>query len=657
MKCKHVIRFMSILSCLTATLTFAQTPLGSEFTYQGQLKSGGIALNDVADFEFSLWDAESGGVMVGSSLTTNAVDVVDGLFTVDLDFGSSVFDGNARWLEIDVRSPAGGGAFTTLAPRQPLTATPYATQTRGLFVNDAGDRVGVGTTVPAGSLHLANLGPTELIIEADTNNAGESDNAKIVLSQDGGLTVARLGYRSGTNVLEIVNEQTDSIVLGTADTDVLTLRSNGRVGVGTISPSADLHVVGDTLANTAMFESSSTSGTWLNIENTTPNGRRWGLVSTGDANGAGPGNLLIRDNTLLSTRMMFDNTGNVGIGTTSPSDKLSVVGEIGAHSPNSTTPGQLATYGPNGKLNFRVVPNISTKPNNGAVFVYDDIEFVRAGMAVDIAGNGEMTLQNAFGVQVRLRGAGISYLNGGDVGIGTDSPDAPLVVQGVGSQNEQMRIKNGADPTRYAAIGVDGASNLFIQTHEEGAGARGDIILQTGFPTGSFAGGNVGIGTTAPTCKLDVAGRIRTQVLEIIGGADIAEPFDLQDSDSVRPGCVVAIDTQNPGKLRLSTNAYDRTVAGVISGAGGVNPGMLLRQEGTIANGTQPVALTGRVYCYVDADAGGAVRAGDLLTTSGTPGHAMKVTDHNRARGAVIGKAMTPLKSGKGLVLVLVSLQ
>jgi hypothetical protein len=119
---------------------------------------------------------------------------------------------------------------------------------------------------------------------------------------------------------------------------------------------------------------------------------------------------------------------------------------------------------------------------------------------------------------------------------------------------------------------------------------------------------------------------------------------------------VVSIDPARAGKLRVSAGEYDRTVAGVVSGAGGVKPGMMMGQIGTVANGDHPVALTGRVYCWCDAS-NGAIQPGDLLTTSSTPGHAMKVADHDKAAGAIIGKAMTPLAEGKGLVLVLVSLQ
>jgi hypothetical protein len=167
--------------------------------------------------------------------------------------------------------------------------------------------------------------------------------------------------------------------------------------------------------------------------------------------------------------------------------------------------------------------------------------------------------------------------------------------------------------------------------------------------------GNVGIGTY-PSARLDVAGRTRTQVLEITGGSDLAESFDARNVESIKPGMVVAIDPEQPGHLRMADKAYDRTVAGVVSGANGINAGLTMGQEGTIANGKLPVSLTGRVYCYADAS-NGPITPGDLLTTSDVPGHAMKVTDHAKAQGAIIGKAMTSLTKGQGLILVLVTLQ
>jgi hypothetical protein len=132
----------------------AQEPLTAVFTYQGQLKQAGLPVNDTADFRFVLFDAESGGNQVSSILTASNVDVVDGLFTVDLDFGAPAFNGDARWMMIAVRSPSGVGTYTWLSPLQPLTAVPYATQTRGLYVDEA-ENVGVGTTSPAAKLHVA----------------------------------------------------------------------------------------------------------------------------------------------------------------------------------------------------------------------------------------------------------------------------------------------------------------------------------------------------------------------------------------------------------------------------------------------------------------------------------------------------------------------
>jgi len=144
-------------------------------------------------------------------------------------------------------------------------------------------------------------------------------------------------------------------------------------------------------------------------------------------------------------------------------------------------------------------------------------------------------------------------------------------------------------------------------------------------------------------------------ILDIIGGCDLAEPFPMTNEYLIEEGCVVVIDEDNPGQLKLSQTAYDSRVAGIVSGAGGVNPGITLSMEEKLGEGHQ-VSLTGRVYCKADATYG-SIRPGDMLTTSNTPGHAMVATDRNRSYGAVIGKAMTSLDDGRGLVLVLVNLQ
>ncbi|MBN1479633.1 hypothetical protein JXA70_05125, partial [candidate division KSB1 bacterium] len=168
--------------------------------------------------------------------------------------------------------------------------------------------------------------------------------------------------------------------------------------------------------------------------------------------------------------------------------------------------------------------------------------------------------------------------------------------------------------------------------------------------------GHVGIGTVWPQARLHVEGDMRCDVVTITGGSDIAEPFDISQEIDIKSGMVMSIDAENPGQLKAADVEYDRCVAGIVSGAGGIAPGMIMGQDGSIADGEHAIALSGRVYCFADAS-NGAIEPGDLLTTSTIKGHAMKATDHTRAQGAIIGKALTALESGRSLVLVLVSLQ
>lgn len=161
---------MIVLGCVAgaARLAFAQTPLGSQFTYQGRLQAAGMPAVGTADFRFALFDAVSGGTQIGTTQTSSNIAVVGGVFTLPIDFGVSAFNGDARWIEVAVRSPAGSGGFTTLAPRQPLSATPYALQTRGLFV-DSSNRIGVGTTTPSKPVHIRQTDPVLILQDSDGN--------------------------------------------------------------------------------------------------------------------------------------------------------------------------------------------------------------------------------------------------------------------------------------------------------------------------------------------------------------------------------------------------------------------------------------------------------------------------------------------------------
>jgi hypothetical protein len=127
-------------------------------------------------------------------------------------------------------------------------------------------------------------------------------------------------------------------------------------------------------------------------------------------------------------------------------------------------------------------------------------------------------------------------------------------------------------------------------------------------------------------------------------------------SETLEPGTVVVADVEHEGQVRTASTAYDDAVIGIVSGAGDIKPAQLLRPPGTLADGEVPVSMGGRVWCKCDAS-NGDIKPGTLLTTSATPGHAMKASDKARAQGAIVGKALTSLKEGKGLVLVWVTHQ
>lgn len=139
----------------------------------------------------------------------------------------------------------------------------------------------------------------------------------------------------------------------------------------------------------------------------------------------------------------------------------------------------------------------------------------------------------------------------------------------------------------------------------------------------------------------------------ILRNADCAEEFEVRDDVDIEPGAVLVLDPD--GRLAVSSKPYDTCVAGVVSGADGIRPGIVLgRTPG--AKNRLPVGLAGKVICNVDASFG-PIEVGTLLTTSPRAGHAMAATDRERAFGAVIGKAMARLSSGCGRVPVLVALQ
>jgi hypothetical protein len=338
---------------------------------------------------------------------------------------------------------------------------------------------------------------------------------------------------------------------------------------------------------------------------------------------------------------IFHNTGNVGIGTDNPAHKLTVDGTIKGMNNSLFAVGVLGEGNIAGVMGTAIGSGLYGKGGIYGLLAEADVANYPNAVAARFIGKvgiGKLPLTD-FDLE------GNAHISG-NVGIGTANPTSRLTVAGT----------------------VKATNNAFLATALIG---EGNVIgvMGTAISTGIFGkGGTYGIWAQADVqnypnaiaARFDgnvkVMGKTETNILEITGGSDLSETFDVSEEDSVIEGMLLTIDPANQGKLKVAETAYDKTVAGIVSGAGGINTGMRMGQKGSIADGSVAVALTGRVFCLASTE-NGAIQPGDLLTTSSMKGHAMKVNDHQRAQGAIIGKAMTSLDAGEGLVLVLVSLQ
>lgn len=690
--------------------------LGPAFTYHGRLQTNAVPVNGRYDLTFALYTNLNTGSVVAGPLTNTYVAVNDGVFTVRLDFGPGVFDGTAYWLEIGVRTN-GDGDFTILSPRHELTATPYAvyaensraggldgnipeaalkgtyghalslTNPGNAFVGDGSALTGVNATT-VGGMASSNFWST-------SGNAGTSpftgnflgtiDNRPLELRVNKLRALRLEPTTSASNLSNIVN------VLGGSPNNFIgtnvyggTIAGGGAltyiVSSGGLSNVviADFGTVGGGKGNIAKSTGATVAGGEMNssgdgvFTDTTVGGGSQN-VATGPAStvGGGQGNTAsgwdatVSGGTGNSATGFYSAVGG-GTGNTSSGEMATVPGGQGnsAGGMGSFAAGQFAQTtrdgsfvwgdGTQNPFHGAAADNAFNVLSSGGAFFYNGTN----GVHIDGLGNNDGNLDfglkfggalgsgegigskrtsggNQFGLDFYTSANNrMSIDSNGKVGINTTSPSERLEVNGNYVLIDGANADNGSGSID-AYIGGNGSGS------DVQVGSMNAAITTVGFWNNAGAGSWMHIACSSIT---------------IHGGADLAEPFQMVDGGSGIPqGAVVVIDEKNPGQLRMSDRAYDSRVAGVVSGANGIHPGIQLLQQGALEGGKN-VALTGRVYVQADT-ANGSIQPGDLLTTSPTPGHAMKVTEHLKAQGAILGKAMTGLDQGKGMVLVLVTLQ
>ncbi|MBD3299621.1 MAG: hypothetical protein GF341_13275 [candidate division Zixibacteria bacterium] len=381
-----------------------------------------------------------------------------------------------------------------------------------------------------------------------------------------------------------------------------------------------------------------------------------------DENGSGGGMVRVRDE--VGNTACYMAAPNVGTG-----------GFVSAYLENSFWPGatmngwdgnsgRLELFEPDGSgFNTNVVIDANAGDGAAALTLHDGVNEIIRLDASGGGGGAGVNLRNSLGNQtfeidadeeednpafrmrnelgttkLRMQVRGPNSGGGSEFFMWNHTGQSTVEIDGDEGDDGVIRLSDSTGSTKIEMLAAEGVTGAQIALRNK-AGAQ-TIIIDAEHGQGG-------------------SGRVITQVLQITGGSDLSEQFDISAHHSgiePAPGMVVCLDSKNPGKLVVSGSGYDRKVAGIVSGAGGVAPGMLMGQHNSEADGQYPVALTGRVYVMVDAS-NGPIQVGDLLTTSDVPGHAMRVADYERAQGAIIGKAMEPLNSGRGLVLTLVNLQ
>ncbi len=654
---------LAVLCCSAAIPAVAQTPVDPSMTFQGQLTDDGQLAQGRYDFQFRLFDAAIGGNPISQTRSMPNVRVENGLYSRELSFvpmpNEELFDGNSRWIAVSVRR-AGGDLYTELSPRHKLTPAPYAayalagpgggegghwSKTGQNIHNNNSGLVGIGTNTPEALLDLNGEGSQDTLLRL--YHPGASTGQILFTSPTG--SVGLVGVANNANRRDIRFSDLGLFLVANDSPDTppathgIFIGETGRVGMGTYEPLGRLDVVTD--------ESSSYAGSFE--------------LSNGSGNGR----------SALMASLSGSNAGGAAVSASTSGGEATAVR------------GSVAFQGGTGRAGWFTINNpLNTNPG---------IEVNHHGRGS--AGIFELTRQDAPAAALVARTAGTGmagyFLQTGGGNAGTailaqseGDTGATVWATSSGRANAFYGFNNSTGRAGLFEISNAGSNASTIEARTNGTGVGGRFVIDNasnaswavealtpgtgvgvlGHTTGDGVAGyfvNRSQSNSRPAlyCRTDGTGLAlqadgiaRVDVLEIVG-ADIAEKFPVASPECVTPGTVMEIDPERSGHLRIASTAYSPGVAGVVSGANDLSVGAVL---GNLPGheDAPPIALSGRVWVRCDASTG-PIEPNDLLTTSNTPGHAMKAADRDRAYGTIIGKAMSSLREGKGLVLVLVSLQ
>lgn len=446
-----------------------------------------------------------------------------------------------------------------------------------LFVDTADNVVGIGTTDVRGAIVNA-----ALRVAHSDSNIGHV----VVKNNFGFLSINSAGNGIGAGIDTTPTDQLDLFAGGTTKARML---STGELGLSDTTPDAQLEV----------SISGSSSQTPL-------------MISSNDAN---DGDLFI-----------INNSGNVGIGDSTPGELLEVAGNI------NSTGGDICITGGNCLSGVASVAGSDTQ-----------IQFNDAGSFGADANFTWDDTNDRLGIGTTGPADHLHVNSSGTTGITIESSTSSFAKMDWKNANQNWRLQvQSTSPYQFRLFDATGSTRPWQ--------------IEPGAPDNSWymdSSGEVGIGTAAPTQALDVNGSINTSGPgniyyqgNLTGyGADLAElVYGVGDLEG---GDVVVLDENTDEGVRRSSEAYDTAVAGIIS----TDPSHLMSAD----EGDVPLALAGRVPVKASAE-NGPIGRGDLLTTSGTAGHAMRCSSREECIGAIVGKAMEPLADGQGTITALVVL-